>query len=203
MRIIGLTGGIGTGKSTILRIMEKECGAYVVETDKLAHQLMRQGEMAYQRILEHFGTGILDDQKEIDRAKLGSLVFADEKELQSLNQIVHPAVKEYILADIDSKKKEGKVAFYVIEAALLIEDGYKEICDELWYIYADEETRMERLKQNRGYSEEKCRSIFRNQLSEEEFSDHCDFEIDNSDDFEKTKEQIQQKMQRMQIDEVM
>ena len=63
MRIIGLTGGIGTGKSTILRIMEKECGAYVVETDKLAHQLMRQGEMAYQRILEHFGTGILDDQK--------------------------------------------------------------------------------------------------------------------------------------------
>ena len=72
-----------------------------------------------------------------------------------------------------------------------------------WYIYADEETRMERLKQNRGYSEEKCRSIFRNQLSEDEFSDHCDFEIDNSDDFEKTKEQIQQKMQRMQIDEVM
>ena len=90
-----------------------------------------------------------------------------------------------------------------MEAALLIEDKYDEICDELWYIYADEETRMERLKQNRGYSEEKCRSIFRNQLSEEEFSNHCDFEIDNSGDFKETKEQIQQKMQRMQIDETM
>ena len=83
---------------------------------------------------------------------------------------------------------------------MLIEDKYDEICDELWYIYADEETRTERLMKNRGYSEEKVKSIFANQLSEDEFSDHCDFEIDNSGDFEDTKEQI---MQRMQMYETM
>ena len=110
--------------------------------------------------------------------------------------------EEYIKKAI-KREEENETNIFIVEAALLIEDKYDEICDELWYIYADEETRMERLKQNRGYSEEKCRSIFRNQLSEDEFSNHCDFEIDNSDDFEKTKEQIQQKMQRMQIDEVM
>ena len=91
--------------------------------------------------------------------------------------------EEYIKKAI-KREEENETNIFIVEAALLIEDKYDEICDELWYIYADEETRMERLKQNRGYSEEKCRSIFRNQLSEEEFSDHCDFEIDNSDDFE-------------------
>lgn len=192
MKIIGLTGGIGTGKSTILRIMEKECGAYVVETDKLAHQLMRQGEIAYQRILEHFGTGILDDQKEIDRAKLGSLVFADEKELQSLNQIVHPAVKEYILADIDSKKKEGKVAFYVIEAALLIEDGYKEICDELWYIYVNRAKRLKRLVAGRGGTVEKYEKVIENQATEDFYKKNCDIVINNEESVENTANIVKQ-----------
>ena len=192
MRIIGLTGGIGTGKSTILRIMEKECGAYVVETDKLAHQLMKQGEMAYQRILEHFGTGILNEHKEIDRAKLGSLVFADENELQSLNQIVHPAVKEYILADIDCKEKDGKVAFYVIEAALLIEDGYKEICDELWYIYVNREERLKRLVAGRGGTVEKYEKVIENQATEEFYKKNCDVVIRNEESVEKTANTVKQ-----------
>ena len=138
----------------------------------------------------------------LDRELIAKIVFENKEMLAKMNGIVHPAVKEYIKKAI-KREEENETNIFIVEAALLIEDKYDEICDELWYIYADEETRMERLKQNRGYSEEKCRSIFRNQLSEEEFSDHCDFEIDNSDDFEKTKEQIQQKMQRMQIDEVM
>lgn len=192
MKIIGLTGGIGTGKSTILRIMENECDAYVVETDKLAHQLMRQGETAYQRILEHFGAGILDDQKEIDRTKLGSLVFADEKELQCLNQIVHPAVKEYILADIDSKKKEGKVAFYVIEAALLIEDGYKEICDELWYIYVNRAERLKRLVAGRGGTIEKYEKVIENQATEDFYKKNCDIVIDNEESVENTANIVKQ-----------
>ena len=82
---------------------------------------------------------------------------------------------------------------------MLIEDKYDEICDELWYIYADEETRLERLMQNRGYSEEKSRGIFAKQLSEEEFSEKCDFEIDNSGDIENTKKQIVQRMQMYEI----
>ena len=123
----------------------------------------------------------------LDRELIAKIVFENKEMLAKMNGIVHPAVKEYIKKAI-KREEENETNIFIVEAALLIEDKYDEICDELWYIYADEETRMERLKQNRGYSEEKCRSIFRNQLSEEEFSDHCDFEIDNSDDFEKTKE---------------
>lgn len=89
-----------------------------------------------------------------------------KKCLRMMNGIVHPAVKEYIKKAI-KREEENETNIFIVEAALLIEDKYDEICDELWYIYADEETRMERLKQNRGYSEEKCRSIFRNQLSED------------------------------------
>ena len=83
-----------------------------------------------------------------------------------------------------------------MEAALLIEEKYDEICDELWYIYADEEVRKERLIEGRGYSEKKVREIMVNQLSEDEFSSHCDFEIDNSGDFEKTKKQLDHRMKR-------
>ena len=201
MKVIGITGGVGSGKSEVLKFLEQEYGAVVCQMDEVAKQIQRKGTQAFSRIVQEFGEQIVGNNGELDRMKLGSCVFADEKKLQILNDIVHPEVLEWVRKDILKKKEEG-CSYYIVEAALLPEVG-KELCDELWYIYADEETRMERLKQNRGYSEEKCRSIFRNQLSEEEFSDHCDFEIDNSDDFEKTKEQIQQKMQRMQIDEVM
>ena len=87
----------------------------------------------------------------------------------------------------------------MIEAALLIEDKYDEICDEMWYVYADEQTRIERLKLHRGYSEEKIRDMFANQLSEDEFSRHCHFEVDNSGDFEDTKAQIVQRMRKYEI----
>ena len=159
MKVIGVTGGVGAGKSEVLGYIAGNWNATVVEADEVGYLVMRPGKACYSAIVDLFGVEILKEENETD--------------------------------------------IFIVEAALLIEDKYDEICDELWYIYADEETRMERLKQNRGYSEEKCRSIFRNQLSEEEFSNHCDFEIDNSGDFKETKEQIQQKMQRMQIDETM
>ena len=192
MKVIGVTGGVGAGKSEVLGYIAEHWNATVVEADEVGYLVMRPGKACYSAIVDLFGTEIVKEDQTLDR----------EEMLAKMNGIVHPAVKEYIKKAI-KREEENETNIFIVEAALLIEDKYDEICDELWYIYADEETRMERLKQNRGYSEEKCRSIFRNQLSEEEFSDHCDFEIDNSDDFEKTKEQIQQKMQRMQIDEVM
>ena len=177
MKVIGVTGGVGAGKSEVLGYIAEHWNATVVEADEVGYLVMRPGKACYSSIVDLFGTEIVKEDQTLDRELIAKIVFEN--------------------------KEENETNIFIVEAALLIEDKYDEICDELWYIYADEETRMERLKQNRGYSEEKCRSIFRNQLSEEEFSDHCDFEIDNSDDFEKTKDQIQQKMQRMQIDEVM
>ena len=111
--------------------------------------------------------------------------------LAKMNAIVHPAVKEYIRKAI-KREEENETDIFIVEAALLIEDKYDEICDELWYIYADEETRMERLKQNRGYSERKMPQYLQQTSSaRKNFSNHCDFEIDNSGDFEETNKQIQ------------
>lgn len=190
MRIIGITGGIGTGKSTVLHLLEQEYQAYIVETDKLAHELMMPGNTTYKKIIEYFGTDILSEDGSIDRGKLGSIVFRDERELEELNHIVHPAVKQYILEDIRRKKAEGQVAIYVIEAALLIEDGYKEICDELWYIYVQKEERIRRLINGRGGTREKWESIIANQSSEEFYKKYCDTIVENGESVQKTADII-------------
>jgi thymidylate synthase len=98
----------------------------------------------------------------IDRAKFAQIVFADKEKLAQLNALTHPAVKAWIRKDIEEKRKQD-VKIYVIEAALLIQDGYKEICDEIWYIYVNEETRIKRLMKQRGYTEERCRAMFHSQ----------------------------------------
>lgn len=199
MKVIGVTGGVGAGKSEILNFIADNWNATVVEADEVGYLVMKPGKSCFAPIVELFGPGILQADGTLDRTKISEMVFEDRSLLDKLNAIVHPAVKKYILKAIQ-REKENETDIFIVEAALLIEDKYDEICDELWYIYADEETRTERLMKNRGYSEEKIRSIFANQLSEDEFSEHCDFEIDNSGDFERTKEQI---MQRMQMYEIM
>lgn len=179
MRVIGITGGIGSGKSAVLNLLEQTYGAYIVETDKLAHQLMEPGQTAYKRIVDEFGTGILAEDGKINRTILGNIVFCDTTALNTLNGIVHPAVKEHILRDIERKKQE-QVSIYVIEAALLIEDGYKAICDELWYVYVEQEERIRRLLLGRGGNREKWEQIIESQSSEMYYRSNCDVVIDNS-----------------------
>lgn len=191
MQVIGITGGIGTGKSTVLRMLEEKYNAYIVETDKLAHQLMMPGQPAYNRIVEAFSTDILDEDGTIDRKKLGSIVFKNEQSLHMLNEIVHPAVKQYILKDIETKRQEGQVSFYIIEAALLIEDGYKAICDELWYIYTEKEERIKRLLQSRGGTREKWEQVMANQSKEDYYKEHCHRIIENGSSFQATEKRIQ------------
>lgn len=185
MRIIGITGGIGTGKSTVLHILEKEYNACIVEADQLAHRLMEPGQTAYNKIVQIFGNKILCKDRKIDRRILGDIVFQDEKALGRLNEIVHPAVKEYIVEDI-RKKTDEQTALYIIEAALLIEDGYKEICDELWYIYVEKEERIKRLIRGRGGNREKWERIIGSQSTEAYYRLYCDAVIDNGKDLKTT-----------------
>lgn len=198
MRVIGITGGVGAGKSEILNFIAGNWDSTVVEADEVGYLVMRPGGSCFAAIVELFGPGVLKEDGTLDREKIAQMVFQDKELLEKLNGIVHPAVKTYIKKAIE-REKSHETEIFIVEAALLIEDKYDEICDELWYIYADEEVRMERLMQHRGYSEEKIRGIFANQLSEDEFSAHCDFEIDNSGDFEATKEQIIQRMRKYEI----
>lgn len=196
MKIIGITGGIGAGKSTVLSILKQEYDAHVIEADKVAHDLMKPEQPAYRRIVEAFSDAILDETGEIDRAKLSTMVFHKAERLEQLNNIVHPEVKDYIQAEIRHHRQMGNTAYFVIEAALLIEDGYTSICDELWYIYASEELRITRLMESRGYSREKCEAVMHNQSTDAFYRKHCDYCIENGNDLDNTKKQIDELLKK-------
>lgn len=187
MKIIGITGGIGTGKSTVLNILKEKYNAYIIETDKLAHTLMLPGKTAYKGIVDTFSDDILNEDRTINREKLGNIVFKDKEKLQALNEIVHPAVKAFILEDIKKRKEENQISYYVIEAALLIEDGYKEICDELWYVYVEKGERIRRLLLGRGSDVSKWEKVINSQSDEEFYRKNCDKIIDNGKSVEFTE----------------
>lgn len=193
--VIGITGGVGAGKSKILSYMKSQYGAAVLAADDIAHELMEPGRACYEPVIGLFGKGILKEDCSIDRKRLGDMVFSHKNLLLKLNAIIHPAVKSYIREEIKRIKEQDERQLVLIEAALLIEDHYEEICDELWYIYADEEVRKDRLKKYRGYSEEKAGSIMKNQLSEAEYRRNCQKIIDNGKDMEKTKEEIKKALE--------
>lgn len=198
MIILGITGGVGSGKSRILYDLEKNYSAYVVEADKLAHRLMEPNQPIYHAIIHEFGSAILEEQEPyaIDRQKFAEVVFGNKEKLARLNSITHPAVKTWILNDIEEKKKSG-TRLYVIEAALLIQDGYKEICDEIWYIYVDEKERMRRLMKQRGYTEQKCLSVFNSQESEMYYKKYADFTINNQFEYENSSKQLKDRLNKL------
>lgn len=193
MKIIGITGGVGSGKSRVLSYMEERFGAVICQADHVAWKLQEPGQKCYAQIVKHFGNKILNDDGTINRKKLGQIVFQDNQQLLVLNGITHPKVKETIVQMIQSEQEKG-TEYFVLEAALLLEDGYNQICDELWYIYTDEKVRRKRLKDSREYSDEKIDAIMASQLPEKNFREHCQIVIDNSGNFEDTCYQIDEAM---------
>ena len=191
MIILGITGGVGSGKSKVLYELREKYHAYVVECDKLAHQLMLPGNIIYNKIIDVFGKDVLetDPPYYINRKKLGDIVFNDKEKLENLNSISHPLVKEKV-RELISEQKQLNSELFVIEAALLIEDGYSEICDEIWYIWVNKEERIRRLMDSRNYTREKCLSIFKNQQEDIFYQTYTDATIDNSKSFDYTSKQL-------------
>ncbi|MBD5521329.1 MAG: dephospho-CoA kinase [Lachnospiraceae bacterium] len=195
MRVIGITGGVGAGKSKVLEYLEEKYNCQVILADKVAHMLEEKGQKCYEELTALLGEEILSPDKSIDKQKMAGIIFADRDLLHKVNYIVHPAVKAYIVKTIEDKRIEGRLDFLFIEAALLIEDGYDVIVDELWYIHSDVDVRRDRLKSTRAYSDEKIDEIIQKQLSEEEFRKHCKVIIDNSGSFKAACKQIDEKME--------
>lgn len=194
MHVIGITGGVGAGKTKILTYLSEHYSCRIILADEVANQLKEPGQKCYEEIVTLLDTQILKPDGTIDRLKMAERIFSDRELLQRVNEIIHPAVKEYILQAIEEERRRDKIDFLFLEAALLIEEGYESIVDELWYIYADEAVRAERLKANRQYSDEKIQKILRSQLSDAEYRAHCSTVIDNGVALEETYRQIEKKM---------
>lgn len=194
MIVIGITGGVGCGKSEVLRYLKEKYQAQVLLADEVANELKEPGMPCYQPVVDCLGAEILDADGRIDKGKMAQVIFSDKEKLRQINEIIHPAVRRYIEQEIERQRKIKMFGFFFLEAALLIEEHYDQLLDEMWYVYATEEVRRMRLMQSRGYSQEKITSIMSKQLTEQQFRQHCAFVLDNSGDFEDTKKQIDEKM---------
>ena len=187
--IIGLTGGIGCGKSMILDHLKTEYDSFVIEADKIGHEILEYGKKGYIEVVKAFGEHIVNSEgviPYIDRKILGNIVFNDENKLKLLNKITHPLIHEEIQSLIDCCDKN----LIVLEAAILLDSSLVRLCDELWYVYADEKIRLERLQKYRNIDNEKALQIISNQPTDIDYRKVCKVVIDNSYDKENTYEQI-------------
>lgn len=194
MKVIGITGGVGAGKTAVLAYIAQNYNCKVIMADEVAHMVKEPGQVCYNRLISLLSEDILQPDGRIDKGKMASKIFASDELLEKVNDIIHPAVREFVEETIATEKNKQMLDFLFIEAALLIEAGYLDIVDELWYIYADENVRRARLKMSRHYSDEKIDSIMEQQLSEEEFRKACNVVIDNSNTLEESFEQIDRKL---------
>lgn len=175
MRVIGLTGGVGSGKSTILKYLEDKYQAEVIQADLVARQLQEPGAPGYLGLLDALGDTILDDTGRIDRTALAALIFAREDVRLTVNAVIHPLTWTAICGRI----RRSEAALVVMEAALPARKA-DDIYDELWYVYTSEEVRINRLAQSRGYSRERALAIIASQPSEAEYRAVSDYVIDNN-----------------------
>ena len=195
MRLIGITGGVGAGKSSILEYIRVHYRCRIYLADEVAHEVKKPGQPCYQALVALLGQEILEENGEIHKGRMAEKIFQDASLLEQVNAIVHPAVQAYLLERIREAREDGGVELFFIEAALLIECGYRSIVDEMWYIYTREEVRRRRLEESRGYSEEKIDRIMSSQLTEKEFRSGSDFVIDNSGAPDESFRQIRAKLE--------
>ena len=190
---IGLTGGIASGKSAVARMLA-EAGACVVDTDTLAHQLMAPGQPVYQAVVDAFGPEILALDGQIDRRILGARVFSHEADRLKLNQLVHPAVREGLRqAEAALRAQEAqqqKNFLLVLVIPLLYENNLAHLADQTIVVYCPEDVQKKRLMARNGFSAEEAEARIRSQLSIEIKAEKADEVIDNSQDLENTREQL-------------
>jgi len=198
MLIIGVTGGVGSGKSTILDEIKKLYNCRIIKTDEIANDIKKPGELCYNKLVFLLGESILLPDKEIDKNKMAELIFKNKHLLDEVNEILHPEVEKYIDRVIFEEKKNKNIDILFIEAALLIEVGYKDkFLDELWYVYSDEPSRKNRLKESRNYSDDKINEILSSQQTDEGFRYHSDFVIDNSKTVDYAVSQIKDRLKKI------
>ena len=190
MYTIGLTGGIGTGKSEVLSIL-RDLGASTVEADLLAHEIYSPGKPAWQDIIDTFGSSILTAEQQINRKKLGEIVFANKNKLSKLNQIVHPRMFEHLKDFIEEQKIAG-VRLLVIEAAVLIEAGWTEMVDSVWAVKASKGTIINRLKKKTTLTDKQITQRINAQISDAKRQEKANEILTNNGDKSDLRDQVRE-----------
>jgi dephospho-CoA kinase len=191
LKVIGLTGGIASGKSTVSNYL-RQLGAVIIDADVIARELVEPGGLAYQEVVDFFGTQVLTPEGRLDRVRLGQIVFSDPHARQQLNQIIHPMVKEKtreILAVLAANEEPEGIA--VVDAPLLIEVSMTSLVDQVWLIAVDEETQISRLIDRNGLSIAEARSRIASQMPLEEKRKWADLVVDNCGNLTDTLQRVQ------------
>jgi dephospho-CoA kinase len=187
--VVGLTGGIASGKSTVSLLL-KDKGAVIIDADEIARQIMQPDKPAWFKVINHFGHEILNEEEYIDRKKLADIVFSDKRQLEFLNSFTHPEIINEIKSQLEYYKSLQKEVV-IIDAALLLEVGLDAIVDEVWVVTVDEKVQLERLmNRDKNLNKEQAMSRIRSQMPQEEKIKYADRVIDNSGSIEDTKVQV-------------
>ena len=188
--VIGLTGGIASGKSTVSAKL-KELGAAVIDADLLARDVVRKGEIAYNRIVQCFGADILLPSGDINRKKLGNIVFSDKEKLALLNNITHPEIIKRMKERIQELKAEG-ARVIVVDAAILIEMGLHKYVDSVWVLSVDRETQLKRLVERDKFNYREAENRVNSQFTDEVRKKYADVVIDNSKPIEEVEKRLEE-----------
>jgi len=189
VKTVGLTGGIGSGKSTAAKILA-EFGAYVIDADQVGHECYRPGSVGWQQIVDAFGDDVVAPDGQIDRKRLGTIVFADAVQLARLNQIVHPLISRAIRDRIASTRAAGVRSPIVVEAAVLIEANWRPLVDEVWVVRASRDAVFARVRAQRGLGPQAIQARIDKQISDDTRCRHADVVIDNSGTVEELRTEL-------------
>ncbi|MBM7571954.1 dephospho-CoA kinase [Aquibacillus albus] len=187
--VIGLTGGIASGKSTISNMITT-FGIPVIDADVISRQVVEPGESAYRKIVDYFGENILHDDRTINRNKLGQIVFSDEEKRKALNKMVHPEVRKTMLNQKEDLINAGNKAV-VLDIPLLFESKRTALVDQILVVYVDEDTQLSRLMKRDGFTEEESQSRIKSQMPLKQKQEMADAIIDNRGSLEQSRKQLE------------
>jgi dephospho-CoA kinase len=190
MQVIGIVGGIGAGKTTVVSILQDMLQAKVMNADEIGHSILLPEGKAYRQVIETFGAGILDQKGFIVRSELGKIVFSNHERLKKLNEITHPIICDEIRSTLKKHEEDGQIKWVIIDAPLLIEVGLKSVTNKVIGVYAKESLRIMRIQKRNQFTYDEALKRIKAQRKWEELQKDIDYVIDNSFSYEYTKEQI-------------
>ncbi|MBA7486508.1 Dephospho-CoA kinase [subsurface metagenome] len=198
MKVIGLTGGIGSGKSTVSQFLA-ELGAVILNADEVGHKAFRPNTEGWREVIAAFGRQIVTPDGNIDRKKLGEIVFSNPESLSRLNQIMHPRMYNMVKAQLEEYRQQG-TRVVVLEAPLLLEAGWTSLVDEVWVTTSPEATVLKRLEERTGLSQAESLIRIRSQLPSTEQIKHADVVINTECDLDELKSKVKELWQRLELD---